>query len=85
MAEGTEQVLNELNQHLQELEKEKSFFVTITTKDKDTLSHYFAGIDFPNDDKIPSLQHIIGQLSKDGGGTTPRKKIHVVKPRRHGS
>ena len=83
MAEGTEKVLDELNQQLQELEDENNFFVTITTKKGDQLNHYFAGIDFPNDDKISSLQHIIGQFNKDGG-TRQRKKIHVVKPRKHG-
>ena len=78
----TEEVLDELNEHLENLENEKSFFVTITTKKGDNLNHYWAGIDFPNDDKVPSLEHIVAELSKFRE-TRPRKKIHIVKPRRH--
>ena len=78
----TEEVLDELNEQLEKLEDEKSFFVTITTKKGDNLSHYWAGIGFPNDDKIPSLEHIVAQLGMFRE-TRPRKKIHIVKPRRH--
>ena len=77
-----EEVLDELNENLEKLEEEKSFFVTITTKKGDNLSHYWAGVDFPNDDKVPSLEHIVMQLSAMRE-TRPRKKIHIVKPRRH--
>lgn len=81
----SEKVISELNEKLKELETAEGYFITITQKVGETekgdskLSHWQGSIDFPEDDRIHSLNEIAKMV---GINRKERKAIQIVKPRK---
>ncbi len=57
----------ELRKKIQEAMLSGEYFITITTidKKKKKLSHYYNWQNFPKDDVIPSLSHIVMQIDSE--------------------
>lgn len=81
----SEKVINELNERLKELETAEGYFITITQKVGETkdgnseLSHWQGSIDFPENDRLHSLNEIAKMV---GINRKERRAIHLVKPRK---
>ena len=70
---------NELDKKINEAKNIGSYFVTITTKDKNKtendLKHHVVQSDFAFDDIVPSLDAAIHSM-----GIRPEKPVDVIKP-----
>ena len=62
--ERTLKVLDELNQRIAEAEKSGSFFITITRKEDERLSHWHGMINFPREDCAHSLRELLKMAPK---------------------
>jgi len=68
--------IEKLNQKLEEAQKADGFFITVSTRQGKTLSHYQIHMNFKEDDLIPSLEEVM-KLVK---GNNPGLQIPKINP-----